>query len=166
MHFENHIIKCPIFLHNSIVALVIAKLFTLIEFNSYEPRFGCSLVPWTWWALQNWTFKGKVMNGSRFSWANFLFWFFSKWPFCRRHLLDTYRHCCWRCLFVVVIKWRLWQQKKIYLWKIFSRKSWSVGNFAFKCSILKCSSCSRDQTTAETRFIWHELDGGKKFWDI
>ena len=64
-----------------ICSIDVAKLFTLIEFNSNEPRFGCSLVPWTWWALQNWTFKGKVMNGSRFSWDNFLFWFFPKWTF-------------------------------------------------------------------------------------
>ena len=35
--------------------------------------------------------------------------------------------------------------------KIGLRKSWSVHNFAFKCPILKCSSCSRDQATAKTR---------------
>ena len=47
-----------IFVHT----LDIAKLFTSIEFKSPSPWFGCSFVPWTWWALQNLMFKGKVCS--------------------------------------------------------------------------------------------------------
>ena len=38
------------------------KTFTSVEFKSPSPWFGCSFVPWTWWALQNLMFKGKVCS--------------------------------------------------------------------------------------------------------
>ena len=52
------------------------KIFTSIEFNSLQPRFGCSLVPWTRWELQNWTFEVKLCSTWRFN-----FWVFSCWHF-------------------------------------------------------------------------------------
>ena len=155
---------------NRYYALDVVKLFTSIEFNSLQPRFGCSLVPWTWWALQNWTFKGKVTNGSRISWENF---FISKSFFCcqSRHLITTTnRQRQQQCRYVsrqvketTTTKWPIWKKSKQ---KNCKRKSWSVGNFDFKCPILKCSSCSRDQATSKTRLWWIQLHGGKKFCDI
>ena len=57
-----------IFVHT----LDIAKLFTSIEFKSPSPWFGCSFVQWTWWALQNLMFQGKVCS---IWWFNFEYLF-------------------------------------------------------------------------------------------
>ena len=88
---------------------------------SHEPRFGCSLVLWTWWALQNLTFKGKVMNGSRFSSAIFLFWFFQNGHFVvvgSLKLLETYRHGCWRRLLLLLSNGDLTTKKRFTYEKI------------------------------------------------
>ena len=155
------------------------------------------------------------MNGSRFSWANFLFWFFQNGHFEGIQTATTGesfligRYLSWRershwsnaCRGVAsivessVIGWKfttwwrersrqlkyrpirklspvvaVWIPSKWPFWKnqnkkLVQRKSWSVHNFAFKCPILKCSSCSQDQATSKTRFIWIELNQGKKFCD-
>ena len=41
--------------------------------------------------------------------------------------------------------------------KVWSR---SVGNFAIKRPILKCSTCSQDSNTYKTKFIWVGRDSG------
>ena len=183
---------------------------------SHEPRFGCSLVPWTWWPLQNPTFKGKITNRWRkiFLRVNPLFVLKSPlitkltWPITELSPIDgeistnhralanqrssqqafdqwersrqqkqrpisklspvdgefstNHRALACRCC-LDSFKMAILEKSKQ---KIGLRKSWSVHNFAFKCPILKCSSCSRDQATAKTRFMWIQLNQGKKFCDI
>ena len=119
-------------------SLGVASFFTLIEFKSLSPSFGCSFVQWTWWEPQNWTFEVKVCSIFNLKiWSSFfdiccLFW-------------------CNGTARLVVGAWSQTRQQNVNNRKL-KLKSPYATNFDFKCPILKFSSCSLDKTTSKTQW--------------
>ena len=127
-----------IWLINWPASLDVAKLFTSIEFISLQPRFGRSLVPWTWWALQNWTFKVKVCSTfSLKNWSLFL-----TFVVCFDAMARLGQSSAPEAK--LVNKMSTTVQLKL--------KSSCITNFDFKCPILRFSSCSLDKPTSKTQW--------------